>query len=221
MINTLKINKMKNLNYKTMRKIAFALLMLLTLSLNAQDNNVIKFMGIPVDGPKSEIIDKLMEKGFVPEQVEIDLEKAENDVLRAGGELNEGRIRERDGSYFMKGSFDGKRCTLVIMSYKSNVYKIIVAFEDSYKNKIQAFTSFNYYAELLNNKYYNEHNFYRPLDFSDELKLDADLMNAFFVEQNEGIGMITLHITYPTSNLEYHIILEYVNSNNMPNGEDL
>ena len=210
---------MKNLNYKTMRKLAFTLLMFLTLSLNAQDN-VMKFMGIPIDGSKSEMIDKLMGKGFVPEQVEIDLEKAENDVISAGGELNEGRIRERDGSYFMKGSFDGKRSTLLIISYKSKVYKVVVAFEDAYTNKVHAFTSFNYYAERLNNKYSNEHNLYKPLDYSNELNLDADFFNMFFADEQYN-GAVTLHITYPMSNMEYHIILEYTNFKNAPNGEDL
>ena len=47
-----------------MRKIAFILLMLLTLSLSAQEVNVVKFMGIPVDGTKSEMISHLKKKGF-------------------------------------------------------------------------------------------------------------------------------------------------------------
>jgi hypothetical protein len=55
---------MKNLNYKIMRKLVFALLMLLTLSLKAQFKEVVRFMGIPVDGPKSEMISKLEKKGF-------------------------------------------------------------------------------------------------------------------------------------------------------------
>ncbi len=204
-----------------MRKIAFTLLMFMTLSLNAQINdNIMKFMGIPIDGPKSEMIDKLIEKGFSPEQIEIDLENAENDVLRAGGKLNDGRNRERDGNYFMKGSFDGKRCSLVLVSYKSKVYRIVVAFEDSYTNKVHAFTSFNYYADRLNNKYSNEHNFYKPLDYSNELNLDADFFNIFFADEQYN-GVVTLHITYPVSNMEYHIILEYTNIKNAPNGEDL
>ena len=52
---------MTNIKYNTIRKIAFILLMLLTLSLNAQ----VKFLGIPVDGSKSEMIAKLTQKGFL------------------------------------------------------------------------------------------------------------------------------------------------------------
>lgn len=201
-----------------MKKLTFTLLMLLTLSLSAQDN-VMKFMGIPIDGPKSEMISKLEEKGFAPEQIEIDLENAENNVIKYGGEINEGRVRERDGEYFMHGYFDGARCKLIIMSYKSKVYKIVVAFEDSYKNKLNAFMAFNNYAERLNNKYYDESNFYKPLDYSGELRLDADYFNMFIDKQKKG--GVTLHITYPEVNMEYHIIIEYLNVVNMPNGEDL
>lgn len=207
-----------NLNYKIMRRLVFALLMLFTLSMSAQDN-VMKFMGIPIDGTKSEMIDKLQQKGFAPEQIEIDLERAEENYIAVGGEIIEGRNREKDGGYYMHGYFNGARCKLVIMSYKSKVYKIVVAFEDSYKDKFNAFTAFNNYAERLQNKYYDENNFYKPLDYSGDLKLDADYFNMFFDKQK--MGGVTLHITYPETNMEYHIILEYLNVNNMPNGEDL
>lgn len=56
---------MKNLNYKTMRKLVFTLLMLLTLSLSAQQYQyTVKFLGIPVDGSKSEMISQLKKKNF-------------------------------------------------------------------------------------------------------------------------------------------------------------
>lgn len=201
-----------------MRKLVFTLLMLLTLSLNAQDN-VMKFMGIPIDGPKSEMISKLEKNGFVPENVFKDLEKAENDVLKSGGEISGGRIRENDEMYGMKGQFDGRDCTLVILSYHGKVYKVVVAINDSYKRKLDAFILFNDYANKLQNKYYDENNLYKPLDYSEELKLDADYFNMFL--DKEKMGGVTLHITYPKSNMEYHIVLEYLNANNMPNGEDL
>lgn len=61
----LNINNMKNLNCKTIRKLVFTLLMLLTLALNAQQYQyTVKFLGIPVDGSKSEMISKLKKKNF-------------------------------------------------------------------------------------------------------------------------------------------------------------
>lgn len=47
-----------------MKKLIFTFLMFLTLSLSAQDAPV-KFLGIPVDGNKKELVAKLKEKGFV------------------------------------------------------------------------------------------------------------------------------------------------------------
>lgn len=47
-----------------MKKLIFTLLMFLTLSLNAQDLESVKFMGIPVDGTKENMISQLEQKGF-------------------------------------------------------------------------------------------------------------------------------------------------------------
>ena len=52
-----------------MKKLIFSLLAtLLTLSLYAQ-NDVTTFLGIPVDGLKSEMRQKLIAKGFTPKKV--------------------------------------------------------------------------------------------------------------------------------------------------------
>ncbi len=219
----LNTDKMKNLNYKAMRKLVFTLLMLLTLSLNAQDN-VMKFMGIPIDGTKSEMIDKLQQKGFAPEQVEIDLERAEDDYISVGGEINEGRIRERDGEYFMHGYFDGKRSKVVISSYNNKVYQIMVLIEDAY-NELNGKFQFNLYVEQLNKKYTN------PIDYDFSIDLDRDLsvpydnnIRAFFTaaydEFNKPHGMVSLEMSHPRYK-EFYIAFRYYNADNMPNGDDL
>lgn len=211
---------MKKLNYKIMRRLAFTLLMLLTLSLSAQENdNVICFMGIPVDGSKSEMISKLEKKGFAPNESELRIEQLEKEIEAKGEVVQGGKFREKDGSYFMSGYFDGKRSTIVLFSHKANVYKVVVFLEDAYKKKYDAFVRFNDYAEKLQKKYYDENNLYKPLDYSDELNLDADYYNCFIDRQKKGA--VTLHITYPEVNMEYHIFIEYLNVMNMPNGEDL
>lgn len=63
MITHLKINKMKNLSYKTMRRLVLAMLILMNLSMSAQ-NYIVKFMGVPVDGSETEFVSKLKKKGF-------------------------------------------------------------------------------------------------------------------------------------------------------------
>ena len=99
MMNQLNINKMKNLNFKIMRKIAFTMLMLLTLTLNAQDKDVVKFMGIPVDGTKSEMISKIQQKGFT-----------------------------YNGEYdYLDGYFNGQRVHVYVHTYKDKVDRIMVA----------------------------------------------------------------------------------------------
>ncbi len=211
---------MKNLNCNTMRKIAFTLLMLLTLSLNAQ----VRFLGIPVDGTKSEMIDKLKQKGFAPEQVEIDLEKAEGDYISVGGEINEGRIRERDGEYFMHGYFDGKKSKVVISSYNNKVYQIMVLIEHAY-NELNGKVQFNLYVDQLGKKYTNPFDY----DFSIDLKTDLSApfennIHAFFTavydEFDKPHGMVSLELSHPRYK-EFYIAFRYYNADNMPNGDDL
>ena len=47
-----------------MKKFLFLVLFALTVSFASAQDDVTKFLGIPVDGPKSEMIKKLQEKGF-------------------------------------------------------------------------------------------------------------------------------------------------------------
>ena len=49
-----------------MKKLLIALALLVGTTAVAQEKDVTKFLGIPVDGFKSEMIEKLKEKGFVP-----------------------------------------------------------------------------------------------------------------------------------------------------------
>lgn len=89
---------MKKLNYKIIKKIALTLLMLLSIVVDAQENDVTKFMGIPVDGSKSDMISKLEEKGFVWN--------------------NEAEC--------MEGMFNGRGVFLRVIEDKNKVYRILV-----------------------------------------------------------------------------------------------
>jgi len=222
MIKQLDTNTMKDLNYKTMRKLVFVLLMLLTLSLNAQDN-VMKIMGIPIDGSKSEMIDKLQEKGFAPEQVLIDLENAQNEVVRQGGEIPEGRIRERDGEYFMNGYFDGKDSKVIVVSYNKKVYQVMVVIDSPY-NELNAKIQFDLYVEQLSKKYTLFYNFAEDiLDKDLTMPFDNPIKAVFttaYDESDKPHGMITLEMSHPRYK-EFYLAFRYYNMDNMPNGEDL
>ena len=52
-----------------MKKFFFLVLFALSVSFASAQDDVTKFLGIPVDGPKSEMIKKLQEKGFVYDKV--------------------------------------------------------------------------------------------------------------------------------------------------------
>ena len=213
---------MNDLKLKTMRKIAFTILMFLTLSLNAQDN-VIKFMGISIDGSKSEMINKLQEKGFAPDQVLIDLENAQNEVIRQGGEIPEGRIRERDGDYFMHGYFDGNDSKVIIVSYNKKVYQVMVVIDNPY-NEFNAKIQFDLYVEQLSKKYTLFYNFAKDiLDKDLTMPFDNPIKAVFttaYDESEKPHGMITLEMSHPRYK-EFYLAFRYYNMDNMPNGEDL
>lgn len=55
---------MKKVNYRILRTVIITTVVFLSLSVKAQFKEVVRFMGIPVDGSKSEMISKLENKGF-------------------------------------------------------------------------------------------------------------------------------------------------------------
>ena len=211
MNGTLTNKEMINLNNNIMRKLVFALLMLLTLSLSAQDN-VMKFMGIPLDGPKSAFIAGLEEKGFVPTNNQRELDRL-------------GDYRDNEDFYSMQGYFDGNKCNLFIFPYKSNVFKVKVHFDSGiipYREN-EAKQIFNHYVEQLNKKYeskFDNDSFYLRKDISEPIEAHYYAYYIVKDDSNKEIGTITLEMTHPAAK-EFHIVFYYCNTNNMPNGDDL
>lgn len=118
----LTINNVNKLNQKIMKKIVFTLLMLLTLSLSAQNDGVIKFMGIPVDGSKSDMILKLKQKGFTYDY--------ENDIF--------------------SGKFDGESISGMIQTYNDKVYNIRFTHDVTGFNKSVVIHKFNLFVSKYN-----------------------------------------------------------------------
>ena len=204
-----------------MKKILFILFLLITsLTVDAQVN----FMGIPVDGQKRIMISKLEKKGFTQESATKEYEDAEKEVLRLGGKLDEGYIRDNDEPYLMEGFFDGKRCYLIVYTYKGNVYQIGVFFKQTFKSKLSAFSEFNKYADILKEKYYDGiHGYYRQLDFvENDIPINGEFLNIFIIsnDKREICGAVSTEITY-SDDFEYYLCIKYLNGKNMPNGEDL
>ena len=202
MNGTLTNKEMMNLNNNIMRKLVFTLLMFLTLSMSAQKNEVIRFMGIPIDGPKPEMLLELKEKGFEP--------------------INDGLTN--DDASIMKGYFNGEKCTLSVNSYHNNVYNIIVVF-DQEDTEINAKLRLLYYNELLGTKYVSNptgldelSHFTTSIDEFD--KPHGSIYLGFTDRYTGKFGNLILDLTNRNTNV-YQIVISYLNIDKMPNGEDL
>ena len=83
-----------------MKKILlFCIMAIAAISMSAQ-NDVTTFLGIPVDGSKSEMKQKLVSKGFVPKKV------GENE--------------------FLEGEFNGTKVHVFIVTNNNKVYRIML-----------------------------------------------------------------------------------------------
>ena len=130
-----------------MKKLVFTLLMLLTLSLSAQNDGVIKFMGIPVDGTKSEMISKLKQKGFTYDYT--------NDMF--------------------KGEFDGNEIAGFILTYKEKVYGIRFTYDIDGYPKAVVINRYNSLVGRYetNEKYYSYISFDKAINNIDTYVIDT------------------------------------------------
>ncbi|MBR2007352.1 MAG: hypothetical protein IKA01_05195, partial [Alistipes sp.] len=99
-----------------MKKV-FITIVLLTLAISsfAQEKDVTKFLGIPVDGTKAEMIAKLKEKGFTS------------------------TVRDKD---ILEGEFNGNEVEIMIGTNRDKVWRVIV-YDKGYSNESQIKTRFN------------------------------------------------------------------------------
>ena len=225
---------MKNVNNKTMRKLTFALLMLLTLSLNAQNYNTVKFLGIPVDGSKTEMISKLKQKGYTMCK---DPQLAEYNML--------------------EGEFNGRDVHIAIGTNNNRVYRVLVQ-DVKTMNEAEIKIRFNklvnqfqnnkkYFSSTLDDQYLDD-----DFDISYEMSVNNKRIQASFTQRltedeikallnaqpeiknyDQDFQKIVFEQAALESNTvwfmickldyrdEYWIALYYDNLNNAPNGDDL
>lgn len=195
-----------------------------TITLVYMGYSQIKFMGIPMNLSKSEMISKLEEKGFVRTQEVVEFENLENRILNQGGTLDGGKLRENDRPYMMQGYFDGKRCKLYIEPYKGKLSQIIVIIEDPYR-ELNAKIQYNLYVEQLSKKYTKFFDFDYTIDLDKDISEPFDQnISAHFLTAYDDIekphGMIHLEMSHPKYD-EFYLAIRYYNMDNMPDGEDL
>lgn len=83
------------------RIILMMIAMMISFSSFAQNKDVTKFLGIPVDGTKTEMKQKLIAKGFVPKKM---------------GDLE-----------WLEGEFNGRNVNVYICTNNNKVYRIMLA----------------------------------------------------------------------------------------------
>ena len=190
------------------------LISLITMTAYAQ-NDVTKFLGIPVDGTKSEMIRKLKAKGFKSTYYDKEI---------------------------LEGEFNGNKATLIIQTNNNKVWRIIVGYEGlpehvaktRFNNLCYQFennpkyhsTSIDYsipdsedisYEMTVNEKQYQALYFQRS-----DKKLDIakdDYSKHLFndnLDKNKIVWFTILH-----SGSIYSIVIYYENGYNEANGEDL
>ena len=188
---------MKNFNYKTMRKTAFTLLMILTLSLNAQ----VTFKGIPVDGDVPEMMKQLRKLGFEDTNQEYSIEGYTLPIL--------------------EGYFNGKQVHVLLNAYNGKVYRITVC-DANTVSEAQIIINYNrLFDQFIGNSKYTLDRGERIKDKEDisyNMKTRNYVYEASFIQnmQNNSVWFRIVEV-----NSKYYIGIMYDNILNAPNGDDL
>jgi hypothetical protein len=186
---------------------------MLSISILAQ-NNVIKFLGIPVDGTKSAMIQKLKEKGYT-----------------------------YNSSYDkLEGEFNGRQVLISVLTYNNKVWRIAVL--DAHpSSETQIKIRFNTLCrQFEQNKKYMSMRDNQEINESEDISYEMSIHNKqyeasfyqlgeklspveFYSKSDEELDQLSKNITWFTiSQMEYDsyiIMLFYDNMNNQANGEDL
>lgn len=186
-----------------MKKILFiVLLVVASLTVNAQVN----FMGIPVDGTATEMIQQLKKKGFQEMTEKFEMEGKQLPIL--------------------KGTFNGTQVHLFVCTNHKKVYRIYLA-ETKTHDESSIILEFNtWFSQFYNNKKYvliggekislNE-------DISYEMTCHNKLYDAYFYQivSNSMIEDNTVWFRIAEYYGEYYLTIYYDNEINKANGEDL
>lgn len=165
-----------------------------------QKKDVTTFLGIPVDGQKNEMIQKLKNKGFTYD--------AKHDRL--------------------KGEFNGKDVEIYVVTNKGKVYRIVVD-EANYTDEANIKTRYNnLYYQFKNNSKYRPlfgGEIKEDENISYEMNVRKKMYQTTFGQMNKEKSFDDYsRIVWFTINKEYGkygITIYYDNGYNKANGEDL
>ena len=178
------------------RFLAIFLFVLMTIVAIAQESNTIKFLGIPIDGTKKEMISKLQAKGY-----EYD---TSSDVLF--------------------GEFNGIDVIIYVQTVNNRVWRIIIV--DANVNDDEANVKIRYnnlFKQLSNNgkyKIYDGSTLGEEENISYEMAVNKKRYEAGFTFKDKSIhGLVWYMIVKEYG--KYGIRMFYENLDNAANGDDL
>lgn len=184
-----------------MKKIlSLAFLLMLSLSLFAQ-RQVTKFLGIPVDGSRTDMIEELKDKGFTEEKYGDNLE----------------------------GQFNGKDVSIYVQANNNKVWRIIVTYLNNL-NKEEIKKQYNKLInQFYNNpryKTFDAEGLTSKDDIYQEVSINKKQYEADFgqLPDDENIAKRLVWFTIreePNRFQKYSIVIYYENKYNEANGEDL
>ena len=182
---------------KMMKRYLLTLLfVLMTVVAIAQDNNTIKFLGIPVDGNKKEMISKLQAKGY-----EYD---ASSDALF--------------------GEFNGSNVVISVQTVNNRVWRIAIV--DAKVNNDEANIKIRFnrlFEQLSNNGKYevaDGNKLGEKEDISYEMTVHKKRYEASFTFKDKSIHGLVWYLIAEQYG-KYGIVMFYENLDNAANGDDL
>lgn len=184
-----------------MKKIlSLAFLLMLSLSVFAQ-RQVTKFLGIPVDGSRTDMIEKLKDKGFT----------YNSDIDR------------------LEGQFNGNDVLIGVQANNNKVWRIFVRYKYSFDKeqiKIQYNRLINQFSNNPRYKVFDAKELTDEDDIYREVSINKKQYEADFYQlpDDENIKNRLVWFTIlesPFKYQEYYISIFYENKYNKANGEDL
>lgn len=181
-----------------MKKIlSVAFLLMLSVALHAQ-KEVTKFLGIPVDGSKSSMIQKLKNKGFVYDP----------------------------SADYLKGEFNGQQVDVYVVTNNNKVYRIMVCDKNTYDEgqiKIRYNTLCRQFAN--NQKYVplDAEELSESEDISYEMTVNKKEYQATYAQLPADDDLIKRLVWFTILERygKYYIAIFYDNEFNRAQGEDL
>lgn len=172
------------------------LFVLITITTIAQESNTIKFLGIPIDGTKKEMISKLQAKGY---------------------EYNA-------FSDNLFGEFNGTNVNIFVQTVNNKVWRIAIVDENMNNDEANIKIRYNnLFKQLSNNDKYkvlSGSTLGEEEDISYEMIVHKKRYDASFIFKDESInGRVWYMIAEEYG--KYGIVMFYENLNNEANGEDL